>query len=128
MRTRVVQAPVSDKAMRQRDPILAWIVDETGCYRKGGIRWEWRGRIAPQLSEQDNCQVGMSLSVATREASLPVTWRLYLPEEWAREGERRRAGVPEQIQFETKPEIALDLIRRAVEEEVAVGAVLADAG
>jgi SRSO17 transposase len=66
--------------------------------------------------------------VATREASLPVAWRLYLLEEWARDGERRRAGVPEEIGFQTKPEIALSLIRRAVEAEVPVGVVLADAG
>ncbi len=53
-----------------------------------------------------------------RRAS-PVGWRLYLPEEWARDEERRRwAGVPEDIGFETEPEIALGLNRRAVEEDV----------
>jgi SRSO17 transposase len=83
-----------------------------------------------QLDKHDNCQVAVSLGVATREASLPVAWRLYLPEEWARDrGRRRRAGVPEEIEFETKPEIALGMIRRTVEEgDVTAGVVLADAG
>ena len=73
--------------------------------------------------------MAVSLSVATSEASLPVAWRLYLPQEWARDRDRRRrAGVPEEIEFETKPEIALGMIRRAVKEDVPVGVVLADAG
>jgi len=71
------------------------------------------------LGRQDNCQAA---------ASLPVGWRLSLPEEWAWDGERRRrACVPEEIGFETRPEIAPGLIRRAVEEDVPAGVVLADA-
>lgn len=136
----VAQAPWSDEVvlaevrrrvlpwMQQRGPIVAWIVEDTGIPKKGrhsvGVARQYCG----QLGKQDNCQVAVSLSVATREASLPVGWRLYLPEEWARDRERRRrAGVPEEVEFETKPEIALGLIRRAVEEAVPMGVVLADA-
>jgi SRSO17 transposase len=114
--------------MQQRGPIVAWIVDDTGIPKKGrhsvGVARQYCG----QLGKQENCQVAVSLSVATGEASLPIGWRLYLPEEWARDRERRRrAGVPEEIAFETRPEIALGLIRRAVEEDVPTGVVLADA-
>jgi SRSO17 transposase len=60
---------------------------------------------------------------------LPIAWRLYLPEGWCQDSERRQqAGVPEGIEFETKPEIALEQIRQAVEQKIPVGVVLADAG
>jgi SRSO17 transposase len=141
MHTRVAQAPWSDEAvlaegrrrvlpaLLQRGPILAWIVEDTGIPQKGrhsvGVARQYCG----QLGKQDNCQVAVSLSVATSEASLPVAWRLDLPHQWPRDRDRtRRAGVPEEIQFETKPEIALGMIRRVVEEDVPVGVVLADAG
>jgi hypothetical protein len=64
-----------------------------------------------------------------RNSSLPIAWRLYLPEVWCQDVERRQpAGVPEEVEFETKPEIALGQIRQAVEEQVPMGVVLADAG
>jgi len=136
----VAKAPWSDEAvlaevrrrvlpaMMQQGPVLAWIVDDTGIPKKGqhsvGVARQYCG----QLGKQENCQVAVSLTVATREASLPVAYRLYLPESWARDRARRqRAGVPEEIEFQTKPEMALGMIRRAVEEDALAGVVLADA-
>ena len=114
--------------MQQRGPIVAWIADDTGIPKKGRHSVGVARQDYGQLGKQENCQVAVSLSAATGEASLPIGWRLSLPEEWARDRERRRrAGVPEEIEFETKPEIALGLIRRAVEEDVPTGVVLADA-
>ena len=73
--------------------------------------------------------MAVSFSVSTWNASLPIAWRLYLPEDWANDSERRKqAGVPEGIEFQTKPEIALEQIRRAAEQQLPVGVVLADAG
>lgn len=73
--------------------------------------------------------MAVSLSVATHHASLPVAWRLYLPESWASDRERRKAaGVPEEITFQTKPMIALEQIRQAVEQGVPAAPILADAG
>jgi len=67
--------------------------------------------------------------VATASASLPVAWRLYLPEAWAADSERRaKAGVPEEVTFRTKPQIALSQIQAALREGVAPGTVLADGG
>ena len=62
-----------------------------------------------QLGKQDNCQVAVSLSLANADGSLPVAYRLYLPQSWAcGSGRRKKAGVPEEIGFQTKTEIALD--------------------
>jgi len=82
-----------------------------------------------QLGKSDNCQAAVSLSVSTWNSSLPIAWRLYLPEVWCQDVARRRqAGVPEGVVFQTKPEIALEQIRQAMEQQVPVGVVLADAG
>ena len=75
-----------------------------------------------QLGKQDNCQVAVSLSVANDHASLPIAYRLYLPEAWADDPDRRaKAGVPEDVVFRTKPEIALDQIRAALAAGVPTG-------
>jgi len=71
----------------------------------------------------------VSLSVASDTASLPVAYRLFLPKDWAKDGERRaKAGVPDDIIFQTKGEIALDQIKAAQAAGVTPGVVLADAG
>jgi SRSO17 transposase len=81
------------------------------------------------LGKQDTCQVAVTLSLANRTASLPVAYRLYLPQEWADDPVRRQtAGVPEEITFQTKPEIALDQIRAAAGAGLPRGVVLMDAG
>jgi SRSO17 transposase len=137
----VADAPWSDEELlaevgnrilpviEKHGPIVAWIVDDTGFPKKGkhsvGVARQYCG----QLGKQDNCQVAVSLSVTTWDSSLPIAYHLYLPEEWAKDTARRQiTGVPKEIQFQTKPQIALDQIRQAVETEVAGGVVLADAG
>ena len=115
--------------MQKQGPVAAWIVDDTGFPKQGkhsvGVARQYCG----QIGKHDNCQAAVSLSVSTWSSSLPIAWRLYLPEVWCRDAERcQRAGVPEGIEFQTKPEIALQQIRKALEQEIAVGVVLADAG
>ena len=115
-------------AMAARGPIEAWIVDDTGMPKKGqhsvGVARQYGG----QLGQRDNCQVAVTLSVANDTASLPIAYQLYLPEVWASDRRRRRqAGVPEELDFLTKPELALGQITAAVEQGVPVGVVLADA-
>ena len=116
-------------SMQKHGPVVAWIVDDTGFPKQGkhsvGVARQYCG----QIGKHDNCQAAVSLSVSTWSSSLPVAWRLYLPEAWCEDTERRRqAGVPEEMEFETKPEIALRQIRQAVEQNVPRGVVLADAG
>jgi len=115
--------------IEQHGPIEAWIIDDTGFPKKGkhsvGVARQYCG----QLGKQDNCQVAVSLSIANHAASLPIAYRLYLPEEWARDRERRRkAKVPEEIGFQTKHEIALEQIRAACQAGVPRGVALFDAG
>src|SRR5258708_7540226 len=109
--------------------IEAWIIDDTGFPKQGrhsvGVARQYCG----QLGKQDNCQIAVSLSLANHDASLPVAYRLYLPEEWTGDAKRmRKAGVPEEISFKTKPEIALDQIRAACQAGLPRGVVLMDAG
>ena len=103
-------------AMQKNGPVVAWIVDDTGFPKKGSHSVGVARQYCGQVGKQDNCRVAVSLSVSTWSASLPIAWRLYLPEEWAQDAERRdKAGVPEEIEFQTKPQIALEQIRQAVE-------------
>lgn len=74
-----------------------------------------------------NCQVAVSLTLATRRDHLPLDFDLYVPRPWTDSPKRRQqAQIPKHIRFRTKPEIALDLIRRTVETEVPRAPVLAD--
>jgi SRSO17 transposase len=116
-------------AIQQHGAVRAWIIDDTGFPKKGthsvGVARQYCG----QLGKQDNCQVAVSLSVANDHASLPIAYRLYLPETWANDPARRnRAGVPAEVAFQTKPQIALAQIRAALDAGVAPAMVLADAG
>ncbi|TIT29601.1 MAG: transposase, partial [Mesorhizobium sp.] len=67
-----------------------------------------------QLGKQDNCQIAVSLSIANDAASLPIAYELYLPHSWAEDPEqRKKAKIPAEITFRTKPQIALEQIRTA---------------
>src|SRR5512134_857393 len=116
-------------ALTRHGPITAWILDDTSFPKKGthsvGVARQYCG----QLGKQDNCQVAVSLSLAHDQASLPIAYQLYLPEAWARDPARRaKAGVPDDIAFQTKPQIALAQIRTALLSGLPGAVVLADAG
>jgi SRSO17 transposase len=71
----------------------------------------------------------VTLSLANHEVSLPVAYRLYVPEDWAQDQARRhRAKIPETIAFQTKPEIAVEQIKAAQTAGLPQGVVLMDAG
>jgi SRSO17 transposase len=96
------------------EPIQAWIIDDTGFPKKGSHSVGVARQYCGQVGKQDNCQVAVSLSVATHQGSLPIAYRLYLPKEWAEDPARRKiAGVPDEVRFQTKPEIALQQLRQA---------------
>jgi len=135
----VGQAPWSDEALLAKvretvlpsldrhGPIEAWIIDDTGFPKKGrhsvGVARQYCG----QLGKQDNCQVAVSLSIANHHASLPIAYRLYLPQDWAQDRARRaKVGVPDEITFKTKLEIALEQVRWACEAGIPRGTVLMD--
>ena len=115
------------RSMTKSRPVAAWIVDDTGLPKKGAHSVGVARQYCGQTGKQDNCQVAVSLSVATWTASLPVAYRLYLPEAWAKDSQRRKqAGIPNEVLFETKLEIALGQIRKAMADGIAQGTVLAD--
>ncbi len=116
-------------AIEKHGAIEGWILDDTGYPKKGrhsvGVARQYCG----QLGKQDNCQNAVSISAANHHASLPIGYRMYLPKEWADdEARRKKAGVPEDVTFKTKPEIALELVKQALEDNIPRGIVLADAG
>ena len=122
-------AAVRAEVLPALGPIEAWIVDDTGYPKKGthsvGVARQYCG----QLGKQDNCQVAVSVSVANERASLPISYQLYLPREWAEDARRRKkADVPANLEFATKASVALAQLRGARDARIAVGVVLADAG
>jgi SRSO17 transposase len=115
-------------AVEKQGPVAAWIVDDTGFVKKGAHSVGVTRQYCGQIGKQENCRVAVSLSVSTEQASLPIAWRLYLPEVWAQDMKRRKqAGVPEELRFQTKPAIALEQIRAAVDRGIPTAPVLADA-
>ncbi len=106
-----------------------WILDDTGFRKYGkhsvGVARQYCG----QLGKTENCQVAVSLSLATTDGSVPLDYRLYLPREWAEDKRRcKRAGVPREIAFATKGEIAWAQIEAALAAGIPRGTVLIDAG
>lgn len=111
-----VQSWVLPKMAPQRHALVFLIADDSGLPKQGthsvGVARQYCG----QLGKTDNCQVAVSLSIATPQASLPIKYRLYLPESWAHDPIRcRTAGVPAEVKFATKPQLSLAQIREARE-------------
>jgi SRSO17 transposase len=105
----------------------AWIVDETGWIKQGqhsvGVSHQYCGSVGKQA----NCQVCVEVVVSDGEIAAPAAGRLYLPQSWTEDRSRcRRAGVPDNVKFATKPEIALELLRAVVADGVEPAPVLAD--
>ena len=103
------------------------IVDETGFIKKGdksvGVKRQYTGTVG----KRENCQVGVFLAYASERGQAFIDRELYLPEEWALDKERReRAGVPDEVGMRTKPELAKEMLRRALEAGVKAGWVVAD--
>lgn len=108
-------------------PVDTWIIDDTGFLKQGshsvGVQRQYTG----SAGKVANCQIGVSLVVTTPGDQVPIDFALYLPRCWADHVERRReARIPDEIQFKTKIQLALDMIGRAVKNEVPQGVVLAD--
>jgi SRSO17 transposase len=126
--------PVEQVLWQKADALLGGeqavlIIDDTAIPKKGdesvGVAHQYCGA----LGKQANCQSLVSLTLARDDVPVPLVLRLYLPESWARDVERReKVGVPDEIGFRTKWRIALDELQRLVDAGVRFGTVLADAG
>lgn len=108
-----------------RDGML--VVDETGFLKKGtksvGVKRQYSGTAG----RIENCQVGVFLAYASNQGHAFLDRELYLPQEWAQDAERRReAGVPEEVGFQTKPQLARRMLARALDAGVPAEWVTAD--
>jgi len=126
-RVRAFAAEHALAEMTQHGAVQSWIVDDTGFLKQGkhsvGVQRQYTG----SAGKTANCQVAVSLTIATASAHVPIDFALYLPESWTEDPKRRaEARIPEDVRFRTKLELALDMIRRAKENGVPPGIVLVD--
>jgi SRSO17 transposase len=104
------------------------IFDDTGFAKQGRCSVGVARQYSGTLGKTGNCQVAVNCHYAERTLAWPVATRLYLPKPWAGDLERRaKAKVPDDVTFQTKPEIALDLLDRAKAWGVKWACVTADA-
>jgi SRSO17 transposase len=120
---------IARKVENELPGVEALVIDDTGFAKKGkhsvGVARQYSGT----LGRTDNCQVAVSLHLASEQGSACIAFDLYLPEEWTNDRERcRAAGVPDDVGFQTKHAIALQQLERAVEAGVRKHVVLVDAG
>jgi len=116
-------------AFERHAPVAAWVVDDTAIPKKGSHSVGVTHQYCGVLGKSANCQVAVTVSLVNAVLSVPSGFRLYLPKEWAQDGERRRAvGVPPDVEFQTKGMIALAQIDELLAEEVPLAPVVADAG
>lgn len=125
---RLEAARYAIEEIQKRERITSWIVDDTGFLKQGtesvGVQRQYTG----SAGKITNCQIGVSLAIATGTEHLPLDFELYLPTKWAEDDERRRqARIPDAVKFKTKIRLALDMIERAVANEVPGEIILADA-
>jgi SRSO17 transposase len=91
--------------------------------RSPGVKRQYSGT----LGKIRNCQIGVSLHAVGGEGTVPLGWALYLPEDWCEDPERRRkAKIPEEIEFKTKPALGVELVERAAGWELPAAPVLGD--
>jgi SRSO17 transposase len=118
---------IAQEVIPSLEPLEAWVVDETGWLKQGkhsvGVSAQYCGAVGKKA----NCQVSVEVAVSNGRMVAPVAGRLYLPQSWAQDDARRtKVGVPSEVEFQTKLEIALDLIRQTVDYGVSHAPVLAD--
>jgi SRSO17 transposase len=107
--------------------VEAWVLDDTGFPKDGkdspGVKRQYSGT----LGKIGNCQIGVSVHAVGKTGTVPLGWALYLPGEWCEDAERRRkAKIPDEVQFKTKVELAAELVERACGWAVPRAPVLAD--
>jgi SRSO17 transposase len=107
--------------------VEAWVLDDTGFPKDGkgspGVKRQYSGT----LGKTGNCQIGVSVHAAGGQGTVPLGWALYLPEDWCEDQRRRRkAKIPEEVAFKTKPELGVELVERALGWNVPRAPVLGD--
>ena len=124
---RALWSAIRSEVIPSLGPIECWVVDETGWIKQGdhsvGVSHQYCGSVGKQA----NCQVSVELVVSDGLVAAPVGGRLYLPQKWIEDRPRcAAAGVPAEVSFATKPQIAVALLEEALRDGVCPGPVLAD--
>ncbi|MFO1350515.1 MAG: IS701 family transposase [Gammaproteobacteria bacterium] len=124
-----VSREVGREALDRHGGVEGWVVDDTGWPKKGKYSVGVARQYCGQVGKKENSQVAVSLSLVNTQASVPIAFRLYLPQAWAEDEARRaRVGVPPQVKFATQPALSLQQIEAALSAGVEKAPVLADAG
>ncbi|MEJ7786113.1 MAG: IS701 family transposase [Solirubrobacteraceae bacterium] len=122
----VVDRAVAERVCAMIEP-EAWVLDDTGVVKDGkhspGVKRQYSGT----LGKTGNCQVTVSLHAVGAKGTVPLGFRLYLPEEWCADTARReKAKIPDSVEFQTKPAIGGDLIARAAGWKIRRAPILGD--
>jgi len=105
---------LAQRMTAELEPDSAWVIDDTGFPKQGehsvGVERQYSGT----LGKVGNCQVAVSVHHVGEQGHSILGWRLYLPESWAKDGQRREeAGIPQDVGFKTKWQLGLDIIDQA---------------
>jgi SRSO17 transposase len=124
---RLIERAVAERVAPAID-VQGWVLDDTGVVKDGtrspGVRRQYSGT----LGKIGNCQITVSLHAVGRGGTVPLGWALYLPQDWCDDRDRRRrAKIPDTVEFKTKPELGAELIERAAGWEIPAAPVLGDA-
>jgi len=114
-------------ALAENEDVTTWVVDDTGFLKQGshsvGVQRQYMG----SAGKVTNCQIGVSLEIATATQHAPIDFELYLPQSWTSDPERReQVRIPDDVQFQTKVGLALTMIERAVQAQIPGEIILAD--
>lgn len=125
---RLAAARYAIEALEKQEPVTTWIIDDTGFPKQGKCSVGVQRQYSGTLGKVGNCQIGVSLTVATKHEHVPIDFALYLPEPWTEDiARRKKTKIPDDVKFQTKPDLALDLIVRALENKIPGNIVLVDA-
>jgi SRSO17 transposase len=122
----VVDRAVAERVCAVVEP-TAWVLDDTGVAKDGkhspGVKRQYSGT----LGKIGNCQITVSLHAVSTRGTVPLGFRLYLPEDWCEDPKRRReTKIPDSVEFQTKPALGGDLVARAAGWKVRRAPVLGD--
>src|SRR5829696_5316192 len=109
------------------EPEAVLIVDETGFLKRGNRSVGVKRQYSGTAGGTENCQVAVFLCYASKKGAAFIDRAPYLPRDWAKDAERRaEAGIPEEMGFATKPELARRMLERALDASVPAGWVTGD--
>jgi SRSO17 transposase len=122
----VIDRAVAERVCAVIEP-MAWVLDDTGVPKYGrhspGVKRQYSGT----LGKIGSCQIAVSLHAVSTKGTVPLGFRLYVPEDWCADPVRRReTKIPASVEFQTKPTLGAELIARAAGWKIRRAPVLGD--